>query len=119
MQSIPTYFTALSLIVFDKLSTIRTMAEAEWSSSEEYAEPIYIYMRELERQQVMTYKGRSPQLRYRAAFVDLINTVCTRMGFCDVARHLSVNLLDFYMDDHDVAPKQLELIALGCLVIAG
>lgn len=93
------------------------MAKVQSWWFKDYAVDIYVYMRHLECQR-MDYKGLSPQLHYRKELVDLISLVCNYMGFCHATRHLSVHLLDFYMDEETVDPMQIEPLALGCLSVA-
>ncbi|XP_050050493.1 cyclin-J [Dermacentor andersoni] len=92
-----------------------TFVERWWLT--DYTAEIYVYLRQRERRR-MTYKCQSPQLRYRRSLVTFISDICGRMDFCVLVKHLSVHLLDFYMDSHNVGAEQLQLLALGCIVVA-
>lgn len=83
----------------------------------DYTAEIYLYLRQRERRR-MSYKCQSPQLRYRRSLVTFISDICSRMDFCVLVKHLSVHLLDFYMDSQSVAAEHLQLLALGCIVVA-
>lgn len=54
----------------------------------------------------------------RRYFADLLAILSNRYQLCPTARHLSVYLLDLFMDHYDVAVKQLYVIALSCLLLA-
>ncbi|XP_064811424.1 cyclin-J-like [Oncorhynchus masou masou] len=64
------------------------------------------------------YRAHSPQIGMRRYFADLLAILSNRYQLCPTARHLSVYLLDLFMDHYDVAVKQLYVIALSCLLLA-
>lgn len=64
------------------------------------------------------YRAHSPQIGMRRYFADLLAILSNRYHLCPTARHLAVYLLDLFMDNYDVAVKQLYVIALSCLLLA-
>lgn len=64
------------------------------------------------------YRAHSPQIGMRRYFADLLAILSNRYQLCPTARHLAVYLLDLFMDNYDVAIKQLYVIALSCLLLA-
>uniref|UniRef100_A0A8C6NS81 Cyclin N-terminal domain-containing protein n=1 Tax=Nothobranchius furzeri TaxID=105023 RepID=A0A8C6NS81_NOTFU len=65
-----------------------------------------------------SYKGQSPQLRFRRYFADLIAVISNHFRFCPAARHLAVYLLDLFMDRYDVTVQQLQVASSACLLLA-
>ncbi|KAL1439350.1 hypothetical protein MTO96_010365 [Rhipicephalus appendiculatus] len=92
-----------------------TYVERWWLT--DYTPEIYVYLRKLERRR-MNFQSQSPQVHHRGRLVAFISAVCSRMDFCTLVQHLSVHFLDFFMDSHNIAPEHLELVALGCVVVA-
>ena len=88
-----------------------------WNSS--LAEAHYACLRQKELVRLPTFHARSPQLGTRLHVVDWLAILCDATGVCTTARHLSVALLDFFMDHFVVDKSQLTLVALSCLHIAG
>ena len=50
--------------------------------------------------------------------VDWIATVADALDLSASTKHLSLSLMDFFMDEHAISQNQLKLVALGCLFIA-
>jgi hypothetical protein len=44
--------------------------------------------------------------------------VCADIGLSTNTIHLSVRLLDFFMDDHDIVERKLHFVAVGCILVA-
>lgn len=65
------------------------------------------------------YYARSPQIESRRYLVDWLAVICDRFDVCPTGRHLAVTLLDYFMDKFEIEPQQLQLVALGCLLVAG
>jgi len=81
------------------------------------AEEIHSHLREKEMT-LPPFLAQSPQIGYRRYLVDWLATVWEKYTLCQPARHLTVALLDFFMDRLDIESKQLHLVAIGCLLIA-
>lgn len=72
----------------------------------------------LQELKLPVYRAHSPQIGMRRYFADLLAILSNRYHLCPTARHLAVYLLDLFMDNYDVAVKQLYVIALSCLLLA-
>lgn len=77
--------------------------------------PAFLSAQELK---LPTYRAHSPQIGMRRYFADLLAVLSNRYQLCPTARHLAVYLLDLFMDQYDVAVRQLYVIALSCLLLA-
>jgi hypothetical protein len=44
--------------------------------------------------------------------------VCASIGLSTNTVHLSVKLLDFFMEDHFVVNEKLHFVAAGCILVA-
>ncbi|CAH1783470.1 unnamed protein product [Owenia fusiformis] len=64
------------------------------------------------------YFSRSPQMHLRRYVVDWLAVICDKFKLCTTARHLSVYLLDYFMDKFDIEEPQLYLVAIGCILVA-
>lgn len=92
-----------------------SLVEKWWLT--DYASDIYTYLRSRERQR-LNFRCQSPQLHLRKELVRIIGQTCEKLRLCILVQHLSVHLLDFFMDCHNVEIEQLQLTALGCIVVA-
>ena len=59
------------------------------------------------------------QIEMRDMTVDFIRQVCENLKLSVLTTHLSVQLLDRFMDGHNIDPKQLKLTALAVIFLAG
>lgn len=64
------------------------------------------------------YQKQSPQLHNRRYLVDLLALIGEHMNLSRTTHHLSIYLLDYFMDNHDIERSRLHLVGLGCLLIA-
>ena len=62
---------------------------------------------------------KSPQLYFRRELVDFLTAVSKDLCISTGTRHLSIRLMDLFMDGHNVMDYRLKLMALTCLFIAG
>ncbi|XP_064465601.1 cyclin-J-like isoform X2 [Ornithodoros turicata] len=92
-----------------------SLVERWWLT--DYATEIYVYLRSRERQR-LNYRCQSPQLHLRRDLLRIIEHACEKLSLCILVQHLSVHLLDFFMDCHDVGRDQLQLMTLGCVIVA-
>ncbi|XP_041749434.1 cyclin-J [Coregonus clupeaformis] len=90
--------------------------ERQWWTSQ-LAADIHQSLR-IKELKLPTYKAHSPQIGMRRYFSDLLAVLSNRYQLCPAARHLAVYLLDLFMDNYDVAVRQLYVIALSCLLLA-
>jgi hypothetical protein len=65
------------------------------------------------------YKASSPQLAVRRYLVDWLAIIFEKIGSSYGILHLSVTLMDYFMDNHDIPEPQLHLVALTCFLLAG
>ena len=92
-------------------------AETEWWKNE-LANDIHEVLRKKEST-LAQYKGSSPQLAIRRYLVDWLAIIFEKIGSSYGILHLSVSLMDFFMDNHDIPEPQLHLVALTCFLLAG
>lgn len=83
----------------------------------EYADDIEETLRERENQ-LITYYFQSPQIEYRHYLIELICTIAESRSLSRKTVHLSVYILDSFMDNHNIYPERLKLVALVCLLVA-
>ncbi len=50
--------------------------------------------------------------------MDWLAAISEKFKLCNEARHLTILLLDIFMDGFDVKDEHLKLVSLGCLLIA-
>ncbi|UYV60818.1 CCNJL [Cordylochernes scorpioides] len=62
--------------------------------------------------------GHSPQLHLRPWLVGWLEKVVEIQKLSGTVRHLATYLLDIFMDHHFIQEGQLQMVALGCLLIA-
>ena len=91
--------------------------EKEWWKSE-LASDIHEVLRKKEMT-LTHFKASSPQLALRRYLVDWLAIIFEKMGSSYGILHLSVSLMDFFMDNHDIPEPQLHLVALTCFLLAG
>nr|XP_027223385.1 cyclin-J-like protein isoform X2 [Penaeus vannamei] len=84
----------------------------------DYAEDVLAWMHTKELQH-MAYNGNSPQLAMRGALVEFLRIVSERLKLSVATTHLSVYLLDRFMDAHHISDNQLRLTALTAILLAG
>ena len=65
------------------------------------------------------YKASSPQIAVRRYLVDWLAIIFEKIGSSYGILHLSVTLMDYFMDNHDIPEPQLHLVALTCFLLAG
>lgn len=90
--------------------------EKEWWK-DPLADDIHHTLRQKEAT-LPAYFARSPQLCVRRYLVDWLAVLCEKFELCTTARHLTVTLLDFFMDKFNIEEPQLKLVALGSLLVA-
>lgn len=93
------------------------MAVASSFLMTEYEEDVLMWMHSKE-QQHLPYNGNSPQLAMRSALVEFIRVVCEKLRLSVATTHLSVYLLDRFMDAHQISDNQLRLTALTAILLA-
>ena len=65
------------------------------------------------------YKASSPQINVRRYLVDWLAIIFEKIGSSYGILHLSVTLMDYFMDNHDIPEPKLHLVALTCFLVAG
>ncbi|CAG0884265.1 unnamed protein product [Darwinula stevensoni] len=58
------------------------------------------------------------QLQSRPSLIEWIFHVAEDLGLSKRAVHLAIYLLDHFMDRHNIKPSHLQLVALGCILVA-
>nr|CAD7575953.1 unnamed protein product [Timema californicum] len=56
--------------------------------------------------------------QFRPSLVGWMSTVAERMKLCNTTVHLSIYILDVFMDNHSITTERLILVALVCLLLA-
>ena len=92
-------------------------SESNWWLTE-YADDIHKHLRSKEQQRFL-YKGKSPQLYLRKFLIKWLDSVCQKVKFCVTVKHLAVYFLDIFMDNHVIRPEHLQIVTVGCLIVAG
>lgn len=91
------------------------MAKEWWEG--ELANDIHGVLRKKELT-LAQYKASSPQLAVRRYLVDWLAIIFEKIGSSYGILHLSVALMDYFMDNHDIPEPQLHLVALTCFLLA-
>ena len=55
---------------------------------------------------------------FQRYMVDWMCLICSNFNLSTGAVHLSVKLMDYFMDQHDIAERQLNFVAMGCILLA-
>lgn len=74
--------------------------------------------RENERFLEYQFQARSPQIKFRKGLVKSLSGLNDKLGLGASTFHLSVHLMDMFMDCHEIAQQQLMLTASTCLLIS-
>ncbi|XP_071551157.1 cyclin-J isoform X3 [Panulirus ornatus] len=83
----------------------------------DYAEDVLSWMHYREMQH-LPYNGNSPQLSMRGTLIEFLCLVSERLKLSVATTHLSVYLLDRFMDAHHISDNQLRLTALTAILLA-
>nr|CAD7259664.1 unnamed protein product [Timema shepardi] len=83
----------------------------------EYAEDIAFALKQKEQKRIL-FQFQSPQSQFRPSLVGWMSTVAERMKLCNTTVHLSIYILDVFMDNHSITTERLILVALVCLLLA-
>ncbi|KAJ9591464.1 hypothetical protein L9F63_002070 [Diploptera punctata] len=83
----------------------------------EYADEIVSSLRDKELQRIPFYQ-QSPQFSCRCLLVAWIRGIAEELNLNNTTVHLSVYLLDIFMDNHRIVVSRLHLVALVCLLLA-
>ena len=59
------------------------------------------------------------QIKFRKGLVKSLSGLNDKLGLGASTFHLSVHLMDMFMDCHEIAQQQLMLTASTCLLISG
>lgn len=93
------------------------MVENEWWKSQ-LALEIHDFLREKETR-LPLFTSSSPQLKLRRFLVDWLAVFSEKIKSSHGVLHLAVYYMDFFMDKFDIDERQLYLVALTCLLLAG
>lgn len=85
-----------------------------------YAESIDKELRykEIRRLKNYPFLYQSPEVHHREHLLNCITFIAESESLGRTSVHLAVYLLDFYMDNHQIAVERLELVAVVCLILA-
>ncbi|PSN34498.1 Cyclin-J [Blattella germanica] len=89
---------------------------SKWWSTE-YAEEIVFSLREKEAKRI-PFLQQSPQFKYRNVLVTWMRTIAEDLHLNNTTVHLSIYLLDIFMDNHRIVETRLNLVALVCILLA-
>lgn len=91
--------------------------ENEWWKSQ-LALEIHDVLREKETR-LPPFTSSSPQLKLRRFLVDWLAVFSEKIKSSHGVLHLAVYYMDYFMDKFDIDERQLYLVALTCLLLAG
>ncbi|XP_076333741.1 cyclin J isoform X3 [Tachypleus tridentatus] len=83
----------------------------------EYEEEIHDHLRAKEQKRAV-FHAQSPQLHFRQFLVEWLIDICKKRNLSTPVQHLAIYLLDYFMDNHSIQREQLQLVTLGCLLVA-
>ncbi|KAG7158616.1 cyclin-J-like, partial [Homarus americanus] len=102
---------------FEPVRQVSYMMARSNSWMTDYAEEVLSWMHYREMQHI-PYNGNSPQIPMRAGIIEFLCMVSERLKLSVATTHLSVYLLDRFMDAHQIADSQLRLTALAAILLA-
>jgi len=82
-----------------------------------YINEIVMYMKKTEIDRIKKL-NLSPQISWRSYLVDWIFIVATELKIGHNTIHLAIKLLDGFMSGHDIEARRLDIVSIGCLLIA-
>ena len=83
-------------------------------------DPVEVHKHMLAREsEVAKFGHHSPQLKHRDWLVEWIGTACQRFSLTTTCVHLSVLIMDLFMDNFIIDDEQLHLLAISCVQISG
>ncbi|KAL1460659.1 hypothetical protein WDU94_012620 [Cyamophila willieti] len=82
-----------------------------------YFVSIHKHYRKREKQ-LPVFHFQSPELEYRSELVRWLKALQKELNFSTLSLHLSVHLMDYFMDNHMIAIEKLSRVALVCMLIA-
>ena len=83
-------------------------------------DPVEVHKHMLAREsEVPKFGHHSPQLKHRDWLVEWIGTACQRFSLTTTCVHLSVLIMDLFMDNFIIDDEQLHLLAISCVQISG
>lgn len=62
---------------------------------------------------------QSPQIQHRDWLVEWMSATCEKFSLSTTCLHLSVLILDLFMDNFEIDNHQLYLLAISCIQISG
>lgn len=83
----------------------------------EYAEECYTYLVCREKHRVL-FRNRSPQIEFRDELVSIIRKLCLKYKLSLRVKYLTIYILDYFMDNHQILKDRLQLILVCSLLIA-
>ncbi|XP_063907224.1 cyclin-J [Zophobas morio] len=84
---------------------------------DEYEEDFKQVIKEQEKKRIF-FQHRSPQISFRKHLVQHLKNICGEKSLSRCCLHLSVYLLDIFMDNHKIAAEKLLLVGNVCLLLA-
>lgn len=88
-----------------------------FSEYDEYYQEFHNSMRASELT-LISYTGRSPQLEFRNTLVETARTICTELLLSRTTLHLSIYIIDRFMDQFEIAQQRLLMFSAVCVLIA-
>ncbi|XP_054167379.1 cyclin-J-like [Oppia nitens] len=83
----------------------------------EYSDECVAYLMNKEKTR-RDFIDRSPQKDFRYDLVQRLHVLCECLNYSTRVKHLSVYLLDYFMDNHMIIDENLELTVVCCLAIS-
>ncbi|KAJ8961503.1 hypothetical protein NQ318_014752 [Aromia moschata] len=88
-----------------------------WDDIEEYMDGFKQVIRQREKTRIPFFH-QAPQYAYRHHLVEYIKRICIEKRLSHCCLHLTVYLMDIFMDNHSIVPERVLLVANVCLLIA-
>ncbi|KAL3276757.1 hypothetical protein HHI36_012126 [Cryptolaemus montrouzieri] len=87
------------------------------SDIEEYKDDYNMVIQERENKRFV-FVHQSPQHSYRKFLVDYLRKICIEKELTHCCLHLATYILDVFMDNHQIDPKRLVMVANTSLILA-
>ncbi|CAH1173607.1 unnamed protein product [Phaedon cochleariae] len=102
---------------FMSKNSVFYLQKEAWDDIKEYEDNFKKVIKEREKNRIPFFH-QSPQFSYRHHLVEYIKRICIEKKLSHCCLHLTVYLLDIFMDNHSIVPERVLLVANVCLLVA-
>ncbi|CAH0553059.1 unnamed protein product [Brassicogethes aeneus] len=88
-----------------------------WDDIKEYKDGYKQVIKQREKHRI-PFLHQSPQFGYRVDIVEYIKRICIKKRLTYCCFHLSIYLLDIFMDNHSIMQDRILIVANVCLLLA-